>query len=247
VPPSGIALGRALADVLRAGRGDVVTIERLEGDRRILELPVAAVVEDMRGNAAYIDAAHWDALLGEARAASGALLAEDPARVDDVRATLRGASWVTEVSSRRAIIDSFAETTSKYSGGMTVIVVVFGTILAVGITYNNARIAIAERSRDLATLRVLGYTREEVSAVLLGELGAQLVLAIPLGLAWGWLFARAMFATLDPELYRLPLVIYPRTYAFAVLTVIGAGLVSALLARRRLDALDLTAALKARD
>jgi putative ABC transport system permease protein len=247
VPSRGVALGRSLVDALRARLGDEVTIEQLEGARKVFALPVTAIIEDMGGNAAYIDDALLHRLFAEERAATVAHVVYDAARIDAVRAELRASPWLTSISSRRAIVDMFNATTSTYSGGMTIIVVIFGSILAVGITYNNARITIAERARDLATLRVLGYSREEVSSVLLGELGVQLLLAIPLGMLLGFAFARAVMASIDPELYRFPLVIYPRTYAFAVLTVIGAGVVSALLARRRLDRLDLTEALKARD
>jgi putative ABC transport system permease protein len=247
VPRRGVALGRSLADVLRAGVGDRVIVERLEGDRRVLELPVTAVIEDLIGNSAYIDEQHLHRLLGEEPAATSAYLAVDGARIDEANAGLRASPWVASVISKRSIVETFIATTGSYSGTMTLIVVGFATVLAVGITYNNARIAVAERGRDLATLRVLGFTRDEVSNILLGELAVQLLLAIPIGLLLGNLAARAILSTLDPELYRWPLVIYARTYAFAVLTVIGAGVLSALLVRRKLDRLDITGALKARD
>jgi putative ABC transport system permease protein len=243
----GVTLGRSLADVLRAEVGDRLLIERLEGDRRVLEQPVSAIVEDLSGNIAYVDAAHLHTLLGEERAATTAFVALDPGRLDEAGAALRASPIVMTVVTRRAILDGFQAATGQSMGMMTIIVVAFGSILAIGITYNNARIAIAERGRDLATLRVIGFTREEVSAILLGELAVHLIVAIPLGLALGHVLSSAVLATIDPELYRFPLVIYPRTYAFAVLTVIGAGVLSALLARRKLDKLDLTEALKARD
>jgi len=115
------------------------------------------------------------------------------------------------------------------------------------VVYNNARVAISERGRDLATLRVLGFTRSEISAILLGELGTHMVVALPLGLWLGNLLANAILATIDREQYRLPAMISPVTYGFAVLVVLGAALLTALWMRRRLDRLDLIGTLKARD
>jgi putative ABC transport system permease protein len=129
----------------------------------------------------------------------------------------------------------------------TFILVVFAGTIAFGIVYNNARISLSMRSRDLASLRVLGFTRAEISAVLLGELAAYVLLAIPLGLVIGAWLAYGVVSTIDAESFRFPVVISARTYAFAVAVTLGAALVSALLVRRQLDRLDLVAVLKTRE
>jgi putative ABC transport system permease protein len=123
----------------------------------------------------------------------------------------------------------------------------FAMVVAVGVVYNNARVALSVRARDLGSLRVLGFSRTEISAILLGELAVQLILAVPIGLVIGTGMAHAVMSTVDPEQYRLPIIISSRTYAFAAVVALAAGAASALLVRRKLDKLDLIAVLKTRE
>jgi putative ABC transport system permease protein len=125
--------------------------------------------------------------------------------------------------------------------------VIFASIIAIGVVYNSARISLSERSRDLATLRVMGFTRGEISRILLGELAVLTLVAIPVGLLLGFAFAWSASVALDTEMYRIPLVVDRATYAFAATVVIIAALLSGLLVRRRLDRLDLIAVLKTRE
>jgi putative ABC transport system permease protein len=123
----------------------------------------------------------------------------------------------------------------------------FSGVIAGGVVYNAARVSLAERSRELASLRVLGFTRGEISQILLGELAVVTVLAIPLGLALGYTFAGLLVAAFNTELYRFPLVVSARTFAFAATAVVIAAALSGLAVRRRLDHLDLVAVLKTRE
>jgi len=130
---------------------------------------------------------------------------------------------------------------------MSTILTAFAVVIAVGVVYNNARIALAERGWELASLRVLGFTRAEVSALLLGELALLIALALPLGMALGWALVHAISALLSSDQFYFPVVILPRTYAWAALAVLAAGAVSALVVRRRIDRLDMVAVLKTRE
>ena len=125
--------------------------------------------------------------------------------------------------------------------------IVFAVIIAFGIVYNTARIAVAERTYELATLRVLGFTRREISSILLGEIGVLAAPAVPLGCAFGYLLSSWLARALSSELFRFPVVLEPRTYAFAVFVFAAAALGSALVVRRQLDRLELVAVLKARE
>jgi putative ABC transport system permease protein len=148
---------------------------------------------------------------------------------------------------KNRIREGFRETTAQSIGLLQQIYLTFATVVAFGIVYNSARISLSERQRELATLRVIGFTRGEVASVLVGELVMLTLIALPCGLVIGSGFAKAILTTVNTEFVRLPLILTPQNYAFAVLVVAVASLVSALLACRRLDQLDLVGVLKARD
>jgi putative ABC transport system permease protein len=151
------------------------------------------------------------------------------------------------VTRRRAVLERFNKQMAESMNVTTLVLVLFAGTIAVGIVYNNARIALSLRSRDLASLRVLGFTRAEISSVLLGELATYVLLAIPVGLAIGTWLAHLVGGMADPEAYRFPVTISGPTYAFAVVVTLGAALLSALLVRRKLDTLDLIGVLKTRE
>lgn len=247
LPRHGLVLSRPLARALGVRAGDRVHVACLEGERREGPWTVAAVSLEHAGLSAY---AHREALaawLGEQGLASGALLAVDRARLAEVEARLREAPRVGAIVVRRAALEAFSATVAENLGRMRTMNVLFASILAVGVVYNAARVSLAERSRDLATLRILGYTRGEISTVLLGELAVLVLLALPLGLVLGRGLSALVVSFFETEAYQFPLVITPPTYAWAALVTVGASLLAGLVVRRRLDRLDLVAVLKARE
>ncbi len=244
-PPAGLVVSRALADLLQAGPGDLVQVEVMEGQRPTFTLPIVRWIEDVAGTSAWIDLAALHRLLGEEGVVSGAFLRVDPAAEARFFAALKAAPRVAVVSTKAAALAAFRELMASNLLRMRLVNVIFAGIIAFGVVYNAARISLAERSRELATLRVIGFGRDEISIVFLGEIALLTLLAVPLGLGLGYGFARISVEALGTETYRFPLVIYPATYAFAVLTVVGASLASSLVVRRRLDRLDLLAVLKA--
>jgi len=145
------------------------------------------------------------------------------------------------------IIREFEEQSAKNIGVFSLILTIFGATIAIGVVYNNARVALSMRERELASLRVLGFTRGEISTILLGELAIQVFVAIPIGLVFGRLFAEALATGVDPENFRFPVIVSPRTYAFATLITLASAFASALFVRRKLDQLDLIGVLKTRD
>jgi putative ABC transport system permease protein len=130
---------------------------------------------------------------------------------------------------------------------MSTVLTAFAAVIAVGVVYNNARIALAERGWELASLRVLGFSRAEVSTVLLGELALTILVALPLGMLLGWGLVHVLAGALQSDQFLFPVVIRPRTYALAALCVAAAALGSALVVRRRIDRLDMVAVLKTRE
>jgi putative ABC transport system permease protein len=204
-------------------------------------------VDELMGLQAYMDAPSLSALIGEEPHATLALLAVDSGGEPGVIRRLNEMPAVAAITSRRAVVTLLRRQSGESMRVVSLVLTLFAVTIAVGIVYNNARVALSLRSRDLASLRVLGFTRGEISRILLGELGLQVLLAIPLGLMLGRWLTSLVIGVVHPERYRFPLVLSPRTYATAVLVVVAASALSALLVRRRLDRLDLIAVLKTRE
>lgn len=247
LPTDGLVVSRRLAQILECKAGDLVRVEVLEGLRVIRQVPIAAVIDDYLDLNAYMELGALRRILREQDAVSGAFLTADPLQVGQLYHQLKQTPRVAGVSIRRADIQSYENTMAENLLRMKLINVIFASVVAVGVVYNCARISLAERSHELATLRVLGFTRGETSLILLGELAILVLAAIPLGLAVGYGLAWLLSGALNTEVHRFPLVIHARTYAFAVVVVVMAAIASALVVRRRMDRFNLVEVLKARD
>lgn len=245
LPAEGVIMTDKLAEILGVGVGDEVDAEIMEGQWATRRVPIAGLLDEPFGLQAYarIDWVHG--LLREQPRVTSALLRIDERRGDDIRRRLRQMPSVLGSTTTDRVVANFEAQTGESVGVMTLILTLSAAAIAIGVVYNNARIALSLRSRDLASLRVLGFTRQEISAVLLGELAVQVVLGIPLGLVLGTWWAQAYAASIDPEAMRFPLHIASETYGAAALIALISGIVSALLVRRKLDELDLIAVLKA--
>ena len=247
VPSDGVLLSAKLAEVLDVRPGGAVVAEVLEGERPVRPLPVVALIDDFAGINAYMDLRAANRLLREGDVISGADLSADPAATDALYATLKVMPRVAAVTVKAASLRSFEQTLAENMRMMRTFHLMFASIIAFGVVYNTARISLSERSRELASLRVLGFTRHEISAILLSELAVLTLLAIPLGLAAGYGMAYLVSLALNTETYRFPLVIRAATFGYAAVVTAAAALASGLVVRRRLDRLDLVAVLKSRD
>jgi putative ABC transport system permease protein len=247
LPPRGVVISAKLAEILRVRPGDEVVARVLEGRARELAVPVAGLAEDFAGMAAYMEIGALNRLLLEGDLISGAHVVVRAGAWGEflhaVKNTPRAAGCIIKNSVR----EGFRKTTGESIGLLQKMYMLFATIVAFGIIYNSARISLSERARELATLRVLGFSRGEVGAVLVGELVILTLVALPLGLAIGSGFAKGILTAVNTETVRLPLVLTPANYAFAVLVVATASAASALFAARKLAEIDLVGALKAVD
>ncbi|MEQ8993025.1 MAG: ABC transporter permease [Pseudomonadales bacterium] len=247
VPPHGMLLTDMLAGKLGVVAGDRVQVQLLEGRRQRIELPVSGIFESPIGMAAYVDLDAFNRALLEPGLANMLQLVVDRAEEAVLYAALQGLAPIAGVTLKRAATDKFEETIGETMLVMVFFYLAFAGTMAFGMVYNNLRIALSERGRELATLRVLGFRPGEVSYMLFGEAGMLMVLALPLGCAFGWLLATIMAASFETELFRIPVVIEPSTYALAVVLTLMATLPSVLLVQRRLQRLDLIAVLKTRE
>lgn len=245
LPPHGIVLSRVLAEALGVAPGDAVTLHVLQGKRRISSVRVAALAEDFAGIAAFMELEALNRLLGEGDRINGAFLSVAQNGWFTFLATLKETPEASGVVIKNAIRDSFRRTTAESIGLIQMVYLTFATVVAFGIVYNSARISLSERARELATLRVLGFSQGAVGGVLAGEIILLTLIAIPLGLVLGSLMAGIILESINTETVRLPLILTPANYGFAVMVVSMATAVSTLLACRKLNRLDLVGALKA--
>jgi putative ABC transport system permease protein len=246
-PLDGLLLTDRLAQRLQVKPGDVVQVEVQEGQRPVLQIPVRGVVNEMMGMNAYMERHALNRLLQQGDLVNQIVVAVDRTRESEFLMRLKELPRIVGAVSNTVMLRNLQEVTARNMLIFSSILTAFACIIAVGVVYNTARIALAERAWELASLRVLGFTRAEVSGFLLGELAIEIALALPLGVAMGYGLALAITNLIKTDEFFFPLIIEPKTYAFAALSVVVAGLVSALIVRRRIDRLDLVAVLKTRE
>ena len=247
IPPDGLVLTTKLAEILNVHPGQMVTVEVLEGARSVRSIAVVALADELIGISAYMDARALNRVMREGGTVSGGFLLVDPQQIARLYADLKRMPAVSAVVLREAALKSFNDILYQSLAIFTTVLVAFACVIASGMVYNGARIALSERGRDLASLRVLGFTQGEIGIMLLGEQAILTAAAIPLGFAIGNCICALIPLWLNTELYRMPLVINRSTYAVALIVVLAAAFVSGLLVRWRLRHLDLVEVLKTRE
>lgn len=247
LPPEGIVLSSNLAHTLGASPGENITVEVLEGERPVRQVTVAGTVEDLIGTSAYMDLYALNRLMREGRTTSGAFLSVDSALAERLYSFLKRTPAVSGVAVREAMLASFRDTIARSLTISMGALVGFACVIAFGIVYNGARVSLSERSHELASLRVLGFTQGEIGWMLLGEQGLLTGISIPLGFLFGYTICALLVYFMQSELYRMPLVISGRTYAYTALILATASVGSGALILGRLRRLDLVSVLKARE
>jgi len=247
LPREGLVLNDFLAEELRARTGDTVWVEFLEGHRQTLPVVVTGMVREFTGASAYMDLDYLNRLKAEGTAISGAWLSVDHRERDSLVRSLKELPRVAGVTDRVTAVQNFMDSMANIVLTFSFFSTLLAGSIAFGVVYNSARIALTERARELASLRVLGLTRGEISYILLGELFLLTLAAIPLGFLVGIALVHLIVGGMDSDLYRIPLIINPDVYAFAASTILVATALSSLVVLRRLGRLDLVEVLKSRE
>lgn len=245
VPPEGLLISSKLAEMLGAAPGDLLTMEVQEGRRPTREVPIVGLITDYAGLSAYMDIAALHRLMQEGPTVSGAHLSVDSSRWDEFLEKVKGIPRIADLGITSALQQSFRKTTTESITLIQSIYFSFSVIVAFGVVYNSARIALSERSRDLATLRVVGFTNREVAGVMISELIILTAIAIPAGLWIGGGLAAWIVKAASTETIRLPLILTHETYATAILIVLLSASGSFYIVSRRIRNLDLLSVLKA--
>lgn len=247
IPKTGVMLNVTLASSLGVGVGDRVSLEILDGAHPIRDAKVSALVDEMFGLTAYMQLDALHELIGEQESISAALLAVDPRTIDRTVAALKSKPAVMAINRRDATLKAFRDTSAGWMLLVSAILSAFAGTIAFGVVYNTARINLAERERELASLRVLGFTVGEITTIFAGELVTLVLLGIPLGFLIGRGIVTLILTLLASEAYRFPAEMHASSLAVATVIVAVSALASALIVRRKLDRLDMVAVLKTRD
>jgi putative ABC transport system permease protein len=247
IPEEGLLLSRRLAERLGLRIGDSVTVEVLEGRRLVQEIPLTAISDDVLGMSATLSIAALNTLLHEGPLINIIALRVDPAHRAALFRKFADMPAITTISSKQAWLALFRD---RIVGLITVsagVLTLFGMLIVAGVVYNVARVSFHERATELASLRILGFTRAEVASILLTELAIIVMVGTGIGIALSGWVVRVLLSARSTESFEIPPVIATSTYVIAVLAVIVTSALSAWLIRKRVDRLDLVAVLKARE
>lgn len=247
IPAKGLLLGDKLAEILDVRLGDEINVEVLNRADLNLQIPVTGLFTEYAGTNAYMDRSNLQSLIKEGPAVTGAYLRVDGKKTTQLYRQLKETPRIAGVAVKTAAVQSFHDTIQKNQLQMQSINLVFACIIAFGVIYNTTRISLSERSREFATLRVIGLTRRETALILIWELGILTLFAIPLGYLIGYGFCAAMVAGFESELFRIPLIVSFRTLGFAALVTWLAAIVSALTVYWQVNRLDLIGVLKSKE
>ena len=243
----GLVMTDRLAEKLDLRVGQIVRVEVLEGAQRSLAVPLTATVREMMGLNAYMERRALNRLLQESDLSTQFAVAVERGREPELLEATKKMPRVIGLFSKATVLRNMQEVSARNIKIMSTVLTLFATVIAVGVVYNNARISLAERTWELASLRVLGFTRAEVSGLLLGEMAIGIALALPLGMAMGYGVVQLVSQLVASDQFLFPAVISAATYAWAGVVILTAAAASALVVRRRIDKLDMVAALKTRE
>ena len=247
VPPGGIVLSERLAEHLDIRPGGQIEVEFLTGRRETYDVTVTELVELYFGLGAYMDLEAMNALFRQAPRVSAINMTMDDNKLDALHAVIKETPRITGIVEMKENRRSFQETIEENILVMNTIYTVVAVLITIGVTYNAARIQLSERARELASLRILGFGRGEVSYILMGEMMLIALVAQPFGWAIGAYIAYLMTNSFTSDLYAIPLVLKPATFTLASLVVLGAAMGSVLIVRQRLDRLNLVSVMKTRE
>lgn len=247
LPEEGMVIGSLLAEKLNVVVGDRVYVEFLDKTGLRRDFAVAGIFDTFMGLPAYMNLESLNRELGEVGQYFMLNLVVDPNASQAFYTAVKESPAITALVTKKASLDAFNDTVAESMLVFIFIFIVLSSILVFGVSYNMIRISLSERGRELATLRVLGFTKGETSYILLCEIGLLTLIGLALGCFVGWGLTHLLGYALETELFRIPIIIYPHTYSYAVIVAIVASIMSALFVAKRIHNLDLIEVLKTKE
>ncbi|WP_232371658.1 ABC transporter permease [Leptospira ainazelensis] len=246
-PSSGIFLNSGVAEKLKIKIGSQIQMEILEGNRKKIAVRVDGLVEELLGQGAYMDLSSVNQLLGEGESVNLIALRTDAKEEAGLLSRLKDVPKISGISTRAGSLKVFTDTMSRSTLATTVILFIFASVISIGVVYNTAMISLSERVFELGSLRILGFTRDEVFRILAGELGFEIIASLPIGCVLGYAFAYLLMTTVETEGFKIPLIISYRTYAVAILMTLGTSVLSYFILYSKIKTMDLLSILKIRE
>ncbi|WP_241686836.1 ABC transporter permease [Leptospira stimsonii] len=246
-PSSGIFLNSGVAEKMKIRTGSQIQMEILEGNRKKIAVRVDGLVEELLGQGAYMDLNSVNQLLGEGESVNLIALRTDAKEESALLSRLKDVPKISGVSTRAGSLKVFTDTMSRSTLATTVILFIFASVISIGVVYNTAMISLSERIFELGSLRILGFTREEVFKIIAGELGVEIIASLPIGCVLGYSLAYLLMTTVETEGFKIPLIISYRTYAVAILMTLGTSILSYFILYSKIKTMDLLSILKIRE
>lgn len=248
MPEEGLLINQKTANKLGTHAGDMVDVETLLGigPARHVQVKIVGINRKLVGGGSFVSLEQANLMLQERQLASGVMLKVDPAFAAQMEENLEDMTGVTSISSRQKELDNFNQNMDAMVYSVSILVF-FALVLGFAIVYNSSVISFSERQRELASLRVLGFSVKEVSGILLKENLLQSLLGVALGLPFGYLMVKGYINATSTDMFTMPVIIYPTTYIFSALGGFFFIIVAHLLAVRGVKQLQLVEVLKNKD
>jgi len=244
MPNKGLVMSKKLAEILHIEVGDILEVEVLEEKRPTLHIPVVATTQQFIGTGAFMNIRDLNRILDEPPKISGATVLVDPNRGAVLYKKLKEIPAIMGLNIISVMRQIFEDLMAENLLKMVSTNILFASFISFGVIYNTSRIALSERGRELASLRVLGLTRREVAYILFGELGVITLISLPLGIWIGNMLSQGMTDSMESELFRIPFYVNSSTYGYSVLIVLISSILSFYLVWRQVDHIDLVSAQK---
>jgi len=244
IPKQGLLMSETLAKILGAKVGDTIEVQVLEEKQPTLQLQIVRITKQWIGMGAYIHTDYLHNLLDQQPRMTSAALLIDANYETDIYNRLKSVPMIIGLNITTVLMQIFTDIMAENMLMMMTTYIIFASIISFGVIYNTARIALSERWRELASLRVLGLSRREVAYLLFGELSLMTLLSIPVGIAIGVLLSYGMAESMESELFRIPFYIESSTYGYSILVLLVSTLVSFYLVWKQVDSIDLVSAQK---
>ena len=247
VPSDGVLCSAFMAEELNIKRGDTIRVREIAGSQREKTMVVAGCVDDMMGVQLYATRTTIAAFLHEQGSVDGAYLQIDPLYLEKFYQAVKQLPSISGVLVREQAIRSFDDNYMQYMDISTYYIVFFASLIAFGVVFNNARIALSERGGELASLRILGFSQREVTFLILGEQALLIVIALPIGSVLGTMMAAAIPSLVATDLFRFPFTASSRVYLISAATIVAISSITGFIIRHRIRRLDMIAVLKSHE